>query len=53
MWPRGVVVGNPGTDALPGLVEIDEQGLVEKLVARPAIERPDVAVLHQPKPLPR
>jgi hypothetical protein len=31
--PRGVVVGDPGSDELAGLIEADEQALVEKLVS--------------------
>ena len=42
--PRGVVVGDPSNDEL---IEIDEQALVEKLVPHPAVEGPDVAVLHR------
>jgi hypothetical protein len=45
VWPRGVVVGGPGADELAGLVEIEEQALVEKLVAHSAIEGLNVAVL--------
>jgi hypothetical protein len=47
MRPRGVVVGDPGADEPACLLEIDEQALVEKLVAHAAIERLDVAVLHR------
>src|SRR5471032_3005975 len=47
MWPRGVVVCNPSSDELAGLIEIDEQALVEKLIAHPTIERFDIAVLHR------
>jgi hypothetical protein len=32
VWPRGVVVGDPGPNELAGLIEIHEQGLVEKRV---------------------
>jgi hypothetical protein len=46
VWPRGVVIGDPGNDELTGLIEIDEQALIEKLVAHAAIEGLDVAVLH-------
>ena len=38
MRPPGVVVGDPGGDDLPSLVEIEKQALVEKLVAHPAVE---------------
>ena len=47
MRPRCVVVGDPGADELASLIEIDEQGLVEQLVAHPAVEGFDVAVLHR------
>src|SRR5665213_2953190 len=47
MRPRSVVVGCPGADELASLIEIDEQALIEKLVAHPAVERLDVAVLHR------
>jgi hypothetical protein len=46
VWPRGIVVCGPGANELPSLIEIDEQALVEKLVAHPAIEGFDVAILH-------
>ncbi len=41
----GVVIGNPSGDDLPSLIEIEKQAFVEKLVAHPAIEGFDVAVL--------
>ena len=47
MRPSDVVIGDPGSDDLPSLVEIEKQALVEKLVAHPAIEGFDVAVLHR------
>ncbi len=47
MWPRRVVVGNPGSDDLPSLIEVEEQALVEKLVAHAAVEGFNVAVLHR------
>ena len=47
MRPRRVVVGDPGSNDLPGLVEIEEQALVEQLVAHAAVEGFDVAVLHR------
>jgi hypothetical protein len=48
MRARGVVVGDPGADEPASLIEIDEQALVEKLVAHAAVERLDEAVLHRP-----
>ena len=47
MRPRGVVVSDPGADEPTGLIEIDEQSLIEKLVAHPAVEGLDAAVLHR------
>ena len=47
MWPRGVVISDPGADELAGLIEIDEQALIEKFVAHAAVERLDIAVLHR------
>jgi len=47
VWPRGVVVGHPGADELAGLIEIDEQALIEELVAHPTAEGLDIAVLHR------
>ena len=46
MRPRRVVVGDPGSNDLAGLVEIKEQALVEKFVPHAAVEGFDVAVLH-------
>jgi hypothetical protein len=46
MRPRGVVVVGPGADEPTGLVEIDKQAFVEKLVAHPTVEGFDEAVLH-------
>ena len=37
--PRGVVIGSPGIDELPSLIEIDEQALVEKLVTHDRLTR--------------
>jgi hypothetical protein len=31
--PCRVVIGDPGVDISPGLVEIEEDGLIEELVA--------------------
>lgn len=47
MRPRGVVVLSPPIDRLPGLVEGEEQGLVQKLVPHLAIVALGVAVLHE------
>ena len=47
MRPRGVVVGGPGANELPSVIQIDEEALVEKLVAHPAVEGFGVAVLHR------
>lgn len=41
------MVGNPGRDLGAGIVEIEEQGLVEQLVAHAAVEALDRAVLHR------
>ncbi len=40
MRPRRIVVGDPGANKLPGLIKIEEQALVEELVAHPASEIP-------------
>jgi hypothetical protein len=45
--PHGVVVGDPAANELPSQIEIDEQALVKKLVAHPAVEGFDAAVLHR------
>ena len=47
MRPLGVVVGDPATDELAGLVEIEKDCLVEELVAHPAVKALDEAVLHR------
>src|SRR6185312_11254157 len=47
MRPGGVVVSDPGSDGMPSLIEIEKQAFIEKLVAHPAIEGFDVAVLHR------
>lgn len=46
MRPCRVVVSDPGTDDLVSLIEIEEQALVEELIAHAAVEGFDVAVLH-------
>ena len=43
-----IVVGDPVGDLGAGVVEIEKQGLVQLLIAHPAIEGLDVAVLHRP-----
>ena len=48
MRPCGVVIDGPVADELAGLIEIDEQALVEKFVAHAAVEGFDIAVLHWP-----
>lgn len=47
MRPGSVVIGDPGIDELASLVEIVEQALIEKLVAHPAVEGLNVAVLYR------
>jgi hypothetical protein len=44
--PSGVVAQHPLGDRLPGLVQREEQGLVQQLVPHLAIEALDIAVLH-------
>ena len=46
MRPGGVVVLGPRSDRRAGLIEGEEQGLVQQLVPHLAIETLDVAVLH-------
>src|SRR5690348_7437718 len=45
MRPAGVVVDSPGGQLLAGVVEAEEQALVQQLVAHPAVERLDEPVL--------
>jgi len=45
--PCRVVVGDTVADELAGVIEIEEQALVEELVAHPAVEALDEAVLHR------
>src|SRR6266542_3883546 len=47
MQPRRVVVSDPSSDDLASLIEVEEQALVEKLVAHAAVEGFDVAILHR------
>lgn len=46
MGALGVVGVGPARHGLAGMVDAEEQGLVEKLVAHPTVERFAVAVLH-------
>ena len=46
MWPPAIVVIDPAGDICSGVIEIKEQGLVEKLVAHAAVEALTEAVLH-------
>src|SRR3954470_15506678 len=45
-----IVVGDPSGDLAPGVVQAEEQALVEQLVAHPTIEAFDRAVLHRLAP---
>lgn len=45
--PLAVVVGDPGSKLPPGVVETEEQGLVQELVAHPAVEALDERVLDR------
>src|SRR5690349_4587150 len=47
MRPRRGVVSDPSSDDLVSLIEIEEQALVEQLVAHAAVEGFDVAILHR------
>src|SRR5438874_11011553 len=47
MRPRRVIVGDPRSDDLTSLVEIEEQALVKKLATHAAVERFDIAILHR------
>ena len=47
MRPPLVVVVDPGRDLRPGVIKTEEQALVKKLVAHPAIEALTEAVLHR------
>ena len=46
MGTLGVVGLDPIGDGIAGVVDAEEQGLVEKLVAHPAVERLGIAILH-------
>src|SRR3546814_15818667 len=45
--PRLVVIFGPGRDHCAGMIEVEEQRLVQKLITHPAIEALDIAVLHR------
>ena len=47
MRPQGVEIGNPVVEQLTGVVEINEQPLIEKFITHPAVEGLNVAVLHR------
>src|SRR5690606_41837085 len=46
MRALGIVGVDPAGDRFTGMAEVEEQGLVQKFVAHPAVERLAVAVLH-------
>src|SRR3546814_3749368 len=45
--PRLVVIFGPGRDHCAGMIEVEEQRLIQKLIAHPAIKALDIAVLHR------
>ena len=47
VWAHGVKVGNPGRDIGAGVVEIEEQRLIEVLVAHAAVKALHKAVLNR------
>ena len=47
MRPLGIVVGDSRGDRFAGVIEPEEQGLVQKLVSHAAAEALDVGVLHR------
>ncbi len=47
MRSRGVEVLPPFGDGAAGVIEAEEQSLVQKLIAHPAVEALDVAILHR------
>src|SRR5450755_1068186 len=47
MWPSLVVIVDPVRDLGPGMIEAEEQALVEKLVAHAPVETLAEAVLHR------
>src|SRR5712675_2440895 len=46
VWTLLVVIVSPVCDLDPGMIEAEEQALIEKLVPHPAIEALTEAVLH-------
>ena len=42
VWPRLVVILGPGRDHIAGMIEVEEQRLVQKLITHPAIEALDM-----------
>ena len=46
MRALGIVAVDPVGDRFTGMAEVYEQGLVQELVAHPAVERLTIAVLH-------
>jgi hypothetical protein len=47
MRPAGIVVGSLGGKLLAGVIEAEEQALVQQLVAHSAVERLDEPVLRR------
>ena len=47
MRPTLVVIGNPGRDGRSGVIEAEEQRLVQELVAHAPVEALADAVLHR------
>ena len=45
MRPLGVAIGDPATDELAGLVDIEKDCLVEQFVPQPAVEALDESIL--------
>src|SRR4051812_3969208 len=42
-----IVILDPGRDELAGMIQSEEQALVQQLIAHAAVERLDIAVLHR------
>lgn len=47
MWPEMVIVVSPFSNGAAGMIEAEEEALVEQLVAHPTVETLDIAVLHR------
>jgi hypothetical protein len=47
MWPARVEVANPACQHGSGVVEAEEQGLVQEFVPQPALEALADAILHR------